>query len=64
MARSPRRIDPEKQLKMLRTRHSRLKSRVAEYESRLSLTPSEQLDLRRLKKQKLACKDRMERIKD
>lgn len=64
MARSQRRIDPDKQLAHLQRRHARLKDEVRGYEERLSLTPPEQMDLQRLKKQKLECKDQMRRIRE
>jgi hypothetical protein len=57
MSRSMRRIDPTKELTRLETRHQRLKEQVAEYEARLLLTSQEQIDLQRLKKEKLATKD-------
>ncbi len=57
MSRSHRRIDPKKQLVHLEKRHEHLKHQVSQYESRLSLTNIEQMDLQRLKKKKLATKD-------
>lgn len=58
MARSQsRQTDPLKELDRLERRHNKLKERVAEYESRLFLTSTEQLDLAKLKKEKLATKD-------
>ena len=63
MNRSQRRIDPDKELNHLQRRHERLKSQVAEYEARLTLTSTEQLDLQKLKKEKLATKDAIERIR-
>jgi hypothetical protein len=58
MARSQsRQVDLLKELDRLERRHKKLKERVAEYESRLYLTAAEQLDLAKLKKEKLATKD-------
>ncbi len=57
MSRLQRRIDPSKELERLEKRHRTLKDRVAEFESRLTLTSQEQLDLQKLKKEKLATKD-------
>ena len=57
MSRSQRRIDPEKELARLEKRHKSLKERVANYESKLTLTTREQLQLQKLKKEKLATKD-------
>jgi hypothetical protein len=62
MSRSQRPIDPAKQLVRLERRHQRLKQAVEQYESQLSLTSEEQLDLAKLKKQKLATKDAIARI--
>lgn len=62
MSRSQRRIDPLKELERLERRHQRLKTQVADYESKLSLTSGEQLDLQKLKKQKLATKDAIQRF--
>jgi hypothetical protein len=58
MARSQsRQIDPQKELDRLERRHKKLKERVAEYAARPFLTPAEQMDLAKLKKEKLATKD-------
>lgn len=62
MNRSQRRIDPAKQLSRLENRHRELKARVAEYESRLTLTSKEQVTLQQLKKEKLATKDAIARM--
>lgn len=61
MSKSQRRIDPAKELTRLEVRHKRLKAQVAEFESRLTLTAQEQLDLQQLKKKKLATKDAIHR---
>ncbi|UJR79237.1 YdcH family protein [Sandaracinus amylolyticus] len=64
MARSQsRQVDPLKELDRLERRHKKLKERVAEYEARMFLTNTEQLDLAKLKKQKLATKDAMENLR-
>lgn len=64
MARSQsRQVDPLKELDRLERRHKKLKERVAEYEARMFLTSSEQLDLAKLKKQKLATKDAIENLR-
>ena len=57
MSRSQRRIDPSKELTHLEMRHQRLSEEVAEYEARLMLNTQEQMDLQKLKKEKLAAKD-------
>lgn len=62
MSKSQRRIDPMKELTRLEQRHQRLKAQVAEFESRLTLTAQEQLDLQALKKKKLAAKDAIHRM--
>ncbi len=62
MSRSQHRFDPYKELTHLEARHKRLKEQVAEFEARLTLTAREQLALQRLKKQKLATKDAIQRL--
>ncbi|MCZ7687161.1 MAG: YdcH family protein [Sandaracinaceae bacterium] len=62
MSKSQRRIDPAKELTRLEQRHKRLKAQVAEFESKLTLTAQEQLDLQQLKKKKLATKDAIHRM--
>jgi len=62
MGRMRRRSSPARELERLEKRHKRLKAQVAEYESKLTLTASEQLALANLKKQKLATKDAIHRM--
>ena len=50
----------EKDLSRLQRRHKKLKERVAEYEARVFLTTTEQVEVARLKKEKLATKDAIE----
>lgn len=57
MSRSQRRIDPTKELTRLETRHQRLSEEVEIYETKRVLNSQEQMDLQRLKKEKLATKD-------
>jgi uncharacterized protein YdcH (DUF465 family) len=47
------------ELDRLRERHGEIERRLAELERHLSLTSDEQLERARLKKEKLATKDRM-----
>lgn len=64
MARSQsRQVDPVKELDRLERRHKKLKERVAEYEARLFLTSAEQMDLAKLKKEKLATKDAIQSLR-
>ena len=64
MARSQsRQADPLKEVDRLERRHKKLKDRVAEYEARLFLTSTEQLDLVKLKKEKLATKDQLQSLR-
>lgn len=62
MSRSQRQTDPSKEIVRLEKRHKQLKERVAEYEARLTLTEREQFALQKLKKEKLATKDALQRI--
>lgn len=47
----------DKELDRLQRRHKKLKERVAEYEARVFLTSTEQSEVAKLKKEKLATKD-------
>ena len=47
------------ELAQLRERHSEIQRRLSELERHLSLTPDEQLERARLKKEKLRAKDRI-----
>ncbi len=46
----------------LRERHGELERRLAELERHLSLTPEEQMERSRLKKEKLRTKDELQRL--
>jgi hypothetical protein len=56
MAKSEK-VDSAKELTRLERRHKKLKERVAEYEARVFLNASEQVEVATLKKEKLATKD-------
>lgn len=62
MSRSQRPIDPSKEISRLTKRHKTLKERVADYESKLTLTTQEQMVLQKLKKEKLATKDALAKV--
>ena len=47
-----RTIPPERQKSRLEKKHAELAARIEALDSRLSLTPSEELELQQLKKQK------------
>jgi uncharacterized protein YdcH (DUF465 family) len=57
-----RTISPERQRSHLLKKHAQLAERVEALDSRSSLTPSEQMELQRLKKQKLWTKDALEDV--
>ena len=59
---SRRPSNPDIELQRLEQRHQQLKERVAEFESRPSLSSKEQFTLAKLKKEKLATKDAMQRL--
>lgn len=61
MAKSEK-VDSAKELNRLERRHKKLKDRVAEYEARVFLNPSEQAEVTTLKKEKLATKDRISQL--
>ena len=50
-------IPPERTREHLEKRHAELSARVEALDSRLSLTPGEELELHQLKKEKLLTKD-------
>jgi uncharacterized protein YdcH (DUF465 family) len=59
------RVDPrltEGEMVRLRQRHGELERRLAELERHLSLTPDEQIERSRLKKEKLRMKDELTRL--
>jgi hypothetical protein len=55
-------FDKESLLDDLTREHRRLDAQVRELEKRISLSPAEQLELSRLKKQKLLTKDKIVRL--
>jgi len=59
-------IDGSKQatLDQLTAEHRRLDEQLRMLERRRALTPAEQLEISRLKKQKLLTKDRITRLRD
>ncbi len=46
----------------LEKKHAQLSERVAALDGRMSLTPSEELELHQLKKEKLSAKDALESV--
>ena len=50
------------QMVRLKQRHGELERRLAELERHLSLTPDEQVERSRLKKEKLRTKDELQRL--
>ena len=55
-------FEENEELKRIRQRHADLKKKLEEYESRPFLTPLDDLEMKKIKKKKLACKDAMGRI--
>jgi hypothetical protein len=55
-------FEENEELKRIRQRHTDLKRQLGEYESRPFLTPQDDLEMKKIKKKKLACKDAIERI--
>ena len=55
-------FDENEELKRIRQRHADLERQLEEYEGRPFLTPLDDLEMKKIKKKKLACKDAMERI--
>jgi len=57
-----RTIPPERQRSHLEQKHAELSERVAALDDRMSLTPSEELELHQLKKEKLWAKDALREV--
>lgn len=57
-----RSIAPERQRSHLEKKHADLAERIEALDSRLSLTPREELELHQLKKAKLWAKDALESV--
>ena len=57
MSKHQARSQSEEQVSRLQKKHAELSERVADLDSRLSLTPGEEFELHQLKKQKLWTKD-------
>ena len=55
-----RAIPPERTRSHLEKKHAELAAKVEELDSRLSLTPTEELELHQLKKEKLWAKDALQ----
>jgi uncharacterized protein YdcH (DUF465 family) len=53
---------PAVEMVRLRERHGELEKRLAELDRHLSLTPDEQVERSRLKKEKLLTKDKLARL--
>lgn len=54
--------EDSEELKLMRERHAELARQLEDYESRPFLTPLDDLEMKKIKKKKLACKDAIERI--
>lgn len=54
-------VDSHQNIQRLERKHQELKARVAQLDSRAFLTATEQVERNKLKKQKLAMKDMLER---
>jgi len=55
-------FEENEELKRIRQRHSDLARQLEAYENRDYLTPLDDLEMKKIKKKKLACKDAIERI--
>jgi hypothetical protein len=52
----------DEKVKRIRQRHADLERQLQEYENRPFLTPQDDLEMKEIKRKKLACKDAIERI--
>jgi hypothetical protein len=55
-------IPPERTRSHLEKKHAELAAKVEELDGRLSLTPTEELELHQLKKEKLWAKDALQSV--
>ena len=55
-------FDPSQMITQLREQHSGLERRLTELHGRLFLTPSEEIEVRRIKRAKLVAKDRIQHL--
>ncbi len=55
-------FEENEELERFRQRHADLERQLGEYEAKPFLTPQDDLEMKKIKKKKLACKDAMERI--
>lgn len=56
--------NPKEALNRLRSKHEDLEDRLAELKTPRSLSPEEEREIQKIKKQKLAIKDKMSTIRD
>jgi len=63
MARTRRSSSPEVLIARLEEKHAKLKERVTELSGRTYLSPAEQVERARLKKEKLVMKDELMKMK-
>ena len=54
--------EEDEEMKRIRQRHADLERQLEEYEKRSFLTPRDDLEMKEIKRKKLACKDAIERI--
>lgn len=62
MQRPSRNVDVSAKIEALRLRHEQCENRLRSYEKRKWLSPEEESEVRRLKRQKLQAKDEMRRF--
>ncbi len=56
-------VPADRTISHLEQKHAELAAQVAALDDRLSLTPSEEMELQRLKKQKLHMKDALQEVR-
>lgn len=64
MQRQSRVVDVSAKIEALRLRHEECENQLRAYTKRLYLTPAEEVEVRRLKLQKLRAKDEIRRFLD
>lgn len=55
-------FEENEEVKRIKQRHADLERQLGEYERKPFLTPLDDLEMKKIKKRKLACKDAIERI--
>jgi len=64
MQRPARAVDMSAKLEALSRKHAEFDARLRTFEGRIYLTPEEEVEVRKLKREKLRAKDEMRRVSE